>query len=123
MTIWTPCPNGQRRKGSPCVFCHDGSYCGRQEYSSVTRRYEAVEWRRCKKGESPPTTAPEPDKKPLFERVNNVKVAGRELQFLNGEEILKSVTLPVVVAQGEEAATDEEWNEMFEDVFGPREQK
>lgn len=119
MTIYNSCPNGRRREGSPCIFCADGSYCCHQEYSPDTRRYENVWYLRCEKSGG---NIPDPEKRPLFERVDNVKVRGRELQFLEGGMVLKSVMLPVTVMQGEDAATDEELKEMFNEVFEPREQ-
>lgn len=117
MMILSSCPNGRRRIGSPCIFCADGNYCCHQQYSFVTRRYENIWHRLCPKNGC---SIPEPEERALFERVDNVKVQGRELQFLEGEDVLESVMLPVTVMQGEDAATDEELNEMFNEVFAPR---
>lgn len=113
MQIWRRCPNGRRRDGSPCIFCTDGSYCSHQEYSQITRRYETVGHERCKKNGG---HWPYPEKKPLL-KIDDLRVQGRELQFLLEGEVMRSVMLPAVVSQGEDAATDEELNEMLTDIF------
>ena len=47
MTNRPICPKGQRKTGSPCIFCEDGSYCAHQYYCPSTRRYENTGWREC----------------------------------------------------------------------------
>lgn len=49
MTNRPICPKGQRKTGSPCIFCQDGSYCAHQYYCPATRRYENSGWRGCRK--------------------------------------------------------------------------
>lgn len=67
MTSRPECPKGQRKQGSPCVFCGDGSYCAHQYYCPTTRRYENTGWRECRREpcggynpQSPTATAPLP---------------------------------------------------------------
>ncbi len=47
------CPKGQRKNGSPCIFCQDGSYCAHQYYCSDTRRYENTGYQGCRKFKPP----------------------------------------------------------------------
>lgn len=49
MTNRPICPKGQRKIGSPCIFCQDGSYCAHQYYCPETRRYENTGWRECRR--------------------------------------------------------------------------
>lgn len=49
MTNRPICPKGQRKTGSPCIFCENGSYCAHQYYCPATRRYENTRWRECRK--------------------------------------------------------------------------
>lgn len=53
MTNRPICPKGQRKTGSPCIFCQDGSYCAHQYYCPATRRYENTGWRECRKMKGP----------------------------------------------------------------------
>lgn len=53
MTNRPMCPKGQRKAGSPCIFCQDGSYCAHQYYCPETRRYENTRWRECRKMNRP----------------------------------------------------------------------
>ena len=66
MTNRPVCPKGQRKDGSPCIFCEDGSYCAHQYYCPATRRYENTGWRECGKreGRITPLSQALPDSSP-----------------------------------------------------------
>lgn len=50
MTTRPVCGLGQRKKGSPCIFCRGEFYCAHQYYCPATRQYEhSPGWRQCKK--------------------------------------------------------------------------
>lgn len=53
MTNRPICPKGQRKPGSPCIFCENGSYCAHQDYCPATRRYENTGWRECRRMKGP----------------------------------------------------------------------
>lgn len=54
MTNRPTCSKAQRKPGSPCLFCENGSFCAHQYYCPETRRYENTQWRRCKRLNQPP---------------------------------------------------------------------
>ena len=76
MTERPQCPKGQRKSGSPCVFCEDGSYCPHQYYCPTTRRYENTQFRGCKKMNS---TGPAQEVKPEVKIPQEVKKEVKEV--------------------------------------------
>lgn len=49
MTNRPICPKGQRKPGSPCIFCEDGTYCAHQYYCPAARQYENTGYQGCRK--------------------------------------------------------------------------
>lgn len=92
MTNRPICPKGQRKTGSPCIFCQDGSYCAHQYYCPSTRQYENTGWRECRRMPHPSGTPPLPPS-PKGEGFGNGQEVNKEVKSVSTtkEEVKKEV--------------------------------
>jgi len=67
MTNRPNCSRGQRKRGSPCIFCEDGAYCAHQYYCPATGRYENTGFRECRRLTRPAHAAEKAEEKPKAE--------------------------------------------------------